>query len=57
MNYSEPCYYSTRLIENLESLDTEKSLDFGLIHKAIYWARNIMTDNLEKVENYFILIL
>jgi (p)ppGpp synthase/HD superfamily hydrolase len=39
MNYSEPCYYSTRLIENLESLDTEKSLDFGLIHKAIYWAK------------------
>ena len=39
MNYSEPCYYSTRLIEKLESLDTEKSLDFGLIHKAIYWAK------------------
>ena len=35
MNYSEPCYYSTRLIEKLESLDTEKALDFDLIHKAI----------------------
>ena len=39
MNYSEPCYYSARLIEKLESLDTEKSLDFDLIHKAIYWAK------------------
>ena len=39
MNYSEPCYYSTRLIEKLESLDTEKALDFDLIHKAIYWAK------------------
>ena len=39
MDYSEPCHYSTRLIEKLESLDTEKALDFDLIHKAIYWAK------------------
>ena len=39
MNYSEPCYYSTRLIERLKSLDNEKALDFDLIDKAIYWAK------------------
>jgi (p)ppGpp synthase/HD superfamily hydrolase len=39
MNYSEPCHYSTRLIEKLKSLDTEEALDFDLIHKAIYWAK------------------
>lgn len=39
MDYSEPCQYSTRLIKKLESLDTEKALDFDLIHKAIYWAK------------------
>ena len=39
MNYSEPCHYSTRLIERLKSLDTEESLDFVLIDKAIYWAK------------------
>jgi guanosine-3',5'-bis(diphosphate) 3'-pyrophosphohydrolase len=39
MNYSEPCQYSTRLVEKLELLDTETTLDFDLIHKAIYWAK------------------
>jgi len=39
MDYSEPCQYSVRLIEKLESLDTKNVLDFDLINKAIYWAR------------------
>jgi (p)ppGpp synthase/HD superfamily hydrolase len=39
MNYSEPCKYSTRLVEKLELLYTETTLDFDLIHKAIYWAK------------------
>ena len=39
MNYSEPCQYSTRLIERLKSLDTKGALDFALIDKAIYWAK------------------
>jgi (p)ppGpp synthase/HD superfamily hydrolase len=39
MDYSEPCQYSVRLVERLKSLDTETTLDFDLIHKAIYWAK------------------
>lgn len=39
MDYSETCQYSTRLVERLKSLDTEKALDFDLVHKAIYWAK------------------
>ena len=39
MDYLEPCHYSTRLIEKLQSLDTENILDFELIDKAIYWAK------------------
>jgi len=39
MDYSEPCQYSTRLIEKLQSLDTDEVLDFDLINKAIYWAK------------------
>ena len=39
MNYSEPCQYSTRLITKVESLGSSESLDFNLIHKAIYWAK------------------
>lgn len=39
MDYSEPCQYSTRLLEKLESLDTKNVLDFDLINKAIYWAK------------------
>jgi (p)ppGpp synthase/HD superfamily hydrolase len=39
MDYLEPCQYSTRLVEKLQSLDTKGVLDFDLIHKAIYWAK------------------
>jgi (p)ppGpp synthase/HD superfamily hydrolase len=39
MDYSEPCQYSVRLIEKLQSLDIENILDFKLIDKAIYWAK------------------
>jgi (p)ppGpp synthase/HD superfamily hydrolase len=39
MHYLEPCKYSTRLIEKLQSLDIENILDFKLIDKAIYWAK------------------
>jgi len=38
-NYSEYCQYSIRLIDRLESLDTQNVLDFDLINKAIYWAK------------------
>ena len=37
--YSNACQYSTRLIEKLESLDLQNTLDFDLIDKAIYWAK------------------
>lgn len=39
MNYSESCKYSIKLIEKLKSLDTKNVLDFKLINKAIYWAK------------------
>jgi (p)ppGpp synthase/HD superfamily hydrolase len=39
MDYSEPCQYSTRLVEKLKLLDTEITLHFDLINKAIYWAK------------------
>lgn len=39
MDYLTPCYYSTRLIEKLESLDTKNKLDFTLINKSIYWTK------------------
>ena len=39
MNYSEPCYYSARLIERLESIDFDKIIDFDLVKKSIYWAK------------------
>jgi hypothetical protein len=39
MDYSEPCKYSVRLIEKLQSIDTDEVLDFDLINKAIYWAK------------------
>ena len=39
MNYSEPCQYSTRVLEKLKLLDTQQVLDFALINKAIYWAK------------------
>ena len=48
MNYLEPCQYSTRLIEKLESLDTKNVLDFDLINKAIYFARKYHGDQKRK---------
>ncbi len=39
MNYIEPCPHSIRLIEKLKSLDTQNLLDFELINKAIYFAK------------------
>ena len=38
-HYSQACQYSTRLIEKLESLDLQNTLDFDLIDKAIYFAK------------------
>ena len=48
MDYSEPCQYSTRLIEKLKSLDTENILDFKLIDKAIYWAKKYHDEQFRK---------
>jgi (p)ppGpp synthase/HD superfamily hydrolase len=48
MDYLEPCQYSTRLIEKLESLDTKNILDFDLINKAIYFARKYHGDQKRK---------
>ena len=48
MNYSEPCQYSTRLIEKLKSLDTKNVLDFDLINKAIFWAKKYHGDQKRK---------
>ena len=48
MDYLEPCQYSIRLIEKLESLDTKNVLDFDLINKAIYWAKKYHGDQKRK---------
>ena len=48
MDYLEPCKYSTRLIEKLESLDTKNVLDFDLINKAIYWSKKYHGDQKRK---------
>ena len=48
MDYLEPCQYSTRLIEKLESLDTKNVLDFDLVNKAIYWAKKYHGDQKRK---------
>ena len=48
MDYSEPCQYSIRLIDKLKSLDTKNILDFGLINKAIYWAKKYHGDQKRK---------
>jgi len=48
MDYLEPCQYSSRLIEKLESLDTKNILDFDLINKAIYWAKKYHGDQKRK---------
>ena len=48
MDYLEHCYYSTRLVEKLESLDTENKLDFTLIDESIYWAKKYHGDQKRK---------
>ena len=48
MDYSRSCKYSIRLIEKLKLLDTQNVLDFGLINKAIYWARKYHGDQKRK---------
>ena len=48
MNYLEPCYYSTRLLEKLKLLDTKNVLDFELINKAVYWAKKYHGDQKRK---------
>ena len=39
MDYSISCKYSIRLIEKLKLLNTQNTLDFKVINKAIYFAR------------------
>jgi len=48
VNYLEPCYYSTRLLEKIKLLDTKNVLDFELINKAIYWAKKYHGDQKRK---------
>ena len=48
MNYLEPCYYSSRLLEKLKSLANKNMLNFELINKAIYWARKYHGDQKRK---------
>lgn len=47
-SYLEPCSYTTRLINKLKSTDTNNTLDFDLINKAIYWARKYHGEQLRK---------
>jgi len=48
VNYIEPCPHSIRLIEKLKSLDTQNLLDFELINKAIYFAKEYHAGQLRK---------
>jgi guanosine-3',5'-bis(diphosphate) 3'-pyrophosphohydrolase len=48
MYYLEPCNYSVRLIEKLESLDSKSVLDFDLINKAIFFAKKYHRDQKRK---------
>ena len=48
MECTDADYYSDRLIEKLKSLDVKHKLDFGLIHKAIDWAKKYHGDQLRK---------
>ncbi len=48
MNYIEPCPHSIRLIEKLKSLDTQNLLDFELINKGIYFAKEYHAGQLRK---------
>lgn len=45
MSYIEQCPHSIRLIEKLKSLDTQNFLDFELINKAIYFAKESLRQN------------
>ena len=48
MSYIEQCPHSIRLIEKLKSLDTQNFLDFELINKAIYFAKEYHTGQFRK---------
>jgi len=48
VHYIEPCPHSIRLIEKLKSLDTQNLLDFELINKAIYFAKEYHAGQLRK---------
>ena len=48
MNYIEPCPHSIRLIEKLKSLNTQNLLDFELINKGIYFAKEYHAGQLRK---------
>ena len=48
MDYSTSCKYSIRLIEKLKLLDTNGVLGFGLINKAIYFAKKYHDGQLRK---------
>jgi len=48
VNYIEPCPHSIRLIEKLKSLDTQNLLDFELINKAIYFAKEYHAGQVRK---------
>ena len=44
----EPCPHTIRLIEKLKSLDTQNFLDFELINKAIYFAKEYHAGQVRK---------
>ena len=48
MSYIEQCPHSIRLIEKLKSLDTQNFLDFELINKAIYFAKEYNAGQVRK---------
>ena len=48
MDYSESCLHTIRLIEKLKSLDTQNFLDFELINKAIYFAKEYHAGQVRK---------
>ena len=48
MDYSESCLHTIRLIEKLKSLDIQNFLDFELINKAIYFAKEYHTGQFRK---------
>lgn len=48
MSYIEQCPHSIRLIEKLKFLDTQNFLDFELINKAIYFAKEYHAGQVRK---------